>query len=202
MSVFKATVRLLASLFVAFYGAVQLSMTVCGRTPRPTLIEWVCHTHSIVSPLLTFVLLLALALFVLSRRCINLRLPLAILFLLSYGIYGVVDATGYGLWWRALVPVIALAAAVGVGLRARWGTLLTYAVSALYALVWSWAAIAAARAGYFGSQPSLKGALSLVPGVAFALLFGFCCYAASGTRPGNGGAALGSVKSPEIQPCS
>jgi len=197
MRVFKATVRLLAALFIAFYGTVQLSMTVCDRTPRPALIQWVCHTHSMASPLLTFALLLALTLFVLSHRCMILRLPLAVLFLLGYGIYGVMDATGYGLWWRALVPVAALAAAVGVALRARWGTLLTYAVSALYALLWSWAAIAAVRAGYFGSQPSLKGALSLVPGVAFGLLFGFCCYVSSGRAPGNGGAAPGSVRSPD-----
>jgi hypothetical protein len=126
-----------------------------------------------------------------------LRRPLAVLLLLSYGVYGVVDATGYGLWWRALVPVAALAAAVGVWLRARWGTLLTYAVAVLYALYWAWATIAAAGAGYFSSQPPLKGALALVPGIAFGLLAGFCCYVSSAAQSGNGGPGPGSVRPPD-----
>ncbi len=71
----------------------------------------------------------------------------------------------------------ALAAAIGVALRARWGTLVTYAISALFAIYWSWSVIAGARAGEFQSNPPLVAALMLVPGIAFGLVAGFCCYA-------------------------
>lgn len=123
----------------------------------------------------------------LSRRCARWRVPLAVLLLLSYGMYGIVDAIGYQLWWLALVPIVsivAIAAAVGVGLRARWGSLLTYAISVLFVLYWLWGVIALARAGFFGSRSPLEGVLTLVPGVAFFLLAGFCCYVSSNLSSG------------------
>jgi hypothetical protein len=179
MDVAKAAVRVLIALFAAFFGTVQLSMTFC---PALSWTQQLCHTHRIASPILSFALLFALTLLVLSRRYVGLRLPLAVVLLLSYGIHGVMDAIGYQLWWFALVPVVALAAAVGVGMRARWGTLLTYAISILFVLYWSWGIVTAARTGFFGSRPALEAALSFVPGTAFALLAGFCCYTASGAR--------------------
>jgi hypothetical protein len=109
-----------------------------------------------------------------SRR---LRRPLAVLLLLAYAIYGLVEAFEYQLWWLALVPVAALAAGIGVALRARWGTLTTYAISILFVMYWLWGVITAALGGVFQSRPPLQAGLMLVPGIAFGLLAGFCCYA-------------------------
>jgi hypothetical protein len=175
--VIKATVRTLVALFAAFFGTLQLSMTVCRLEPGASWTHSLCHTHSIASPLLSFACLFALTLLVLSRRSAAFRRPLAVLFLLAYAIYGLVEAFEYQLWWLALVPVAALAAAIGVALRARWGTLATYAISALFVIYWLWGVITAALGGVFQSRPPLEAALMLVPGIAFGLLAGFCCYA-------------------------
>jgi hypothetical protein len=183
METFKAVVRILAALFAAFFGTVQLSMTVCAPPANGAWAQWPCHSHPFVSSALSFMTLLVLTLLALSRRRAQWRMPLAVVLLLTYGLYGVVDAIGYRAWWLALAPVVAAAAAVGVGLRARWGTLMTYAVSALFALYWTWFVAAAALNGTFSSRPPLFGALMLVPGIAFGLLAGFCCYASSGTTP-------------------
>jgi hypothetical protein len=100
-----------------------------------------------------------------------------VLLLIAYAIYGISYAFRYQAWWLALVPVAALAAAIGVALRARWGSLLIYAISALYAIYWSWGVVTAARTGVFQSVRPLQAALMLVPEIAFILLAGFCCYA-------------------------
>ncbi len=184
MDVIKSAVRTLVALFAAFFGTLQLSMSGCALAPGAAWTQWLCHSHSIASSILLFGVLLALTLFALSRRCMAWRVPMAVVVLLSYGIYGIIDVIGYRLWWLALVPVVALAAAAGVGLRARWGTLLTYAISALFALFWSWGVVTAARVGLFRSQPFLKAVLMLVPGIAFGLLAGFCCYVSSSGRKG------------------
>jgi hypothetical protein len=117
MTVIKAAVRTLVALFVAFFGTLQLSMTGCALAPDAAWTRWVCHTHRIASPIFVFAVLLALTLLALSRRFLAWRVPLAVVLLLSYGVYGISDAVNYRLWWLALVPVIALAAAAGVGLR-------------------------------------------------------------------------------------
>jgi len=175
--VIKAAVRTLAALFAAFFGTLQLSMTTCRLVPGASWTRSLCHDHSIASSLLSFVCLFALTLLILSRRSAAFRRPLAALFLLAYAFYGLVYAFEYQLWWLALVPVAALAAAIGVALQARWGALVTYAISALFVIYWSWGVITAARVGAFQSRPPLEAALMLVPGIAFGLLAGFCCYA-------------------------
>jgi hypothetical protein len=183
MGIVKIAIRIFAAFFAAFFGALQLSMTVCVSRPRGASTGWLCHAHPVVSSILSFTILVALTLLVLSRRCAAWRLPLAVVLLLTYGIYGVVDAIGYRVWWLALAPLVAVVAAVGVGLRARWGTLLTYALSALFALYWTWGVVTVARSGAFFSRSPLLGALTLVPGLAFGLLAGFCCYVSSGAKP-------------------
>ena len=186
METFKTVVRMVVALFVAFFGTVQPSMTVFAPPASAAWVQWPCHAHPLVSSALSFITLLVLTLLVLSRRCAQWRVPLAVVLLLTYGIYGVADAIGYRTWWLALAPVVAAAAAVGVGLRARWGTLMTYAVSTLFALYWIWSVAAAVLNGTFSSRPPLFGALMLVPGIAFGLLAGFCCYASSGMKKGTG----------------
>ena len=192
MSTIKTAIRIFVALFAAFFGTLQLSMTICTSPTRGASTRWLCHAYPVVSSILSFIIFLALTLFVLSRRCATWRVPLAVVLLLIYGTYGIVDAIGYQAWWLALAPVVAVAAAVGVGLRARWGALLTYAVAAIFALYWTWGVVTAVRNGVFLSRPPLMGALMMVPGIAFALLAGFCCYASSGGRPITlkGGSAL------------
>ena len=153
-------------------------MTVCRIAPGAAWTRWLCHAHWLASPLLSFAVVFAFTLLVLSRRSAACRRPLAVLLLLAYALYGVVDAFELQLWWLALVPVTALIAAIGVALKARWGALVTYAISALFVIYWLWGIITAARVGVFQSVPPLEAALTLVPGVAFGLLAGFCCYAA------------------------
>ena len=92
-----------------------------------------------------------------------------------------IDTFEFQFWWLALIPVAALIAAIGVALKARWGTFVTYAMSALFVIYWSWGVIRAARVGVFQSRPPLEAALSLIPGIAFGLLAGFCSYA---SKPG------------------
>jgi hypothetical protein len=127
--------------------------------------------------MVSIALLFALTLLILDNRSAALRRPLAVLLLIAYAVYGFSDAFRYQAWWLVLVPVTALAAAIGISLRARWGSLLIYAISALFAIYWSWGVVTAAKAGTFQSVPLLEAALMLVPGIAFALLAGFCCYA-------------------------
>jgi hypothetical protein len=182
MGVIKFLVRALATLFAAFFGTLQVSMTGCALAPGAAWTRWLCHSHSVASSILLFAILFVFTVLVLSRRCVAWRVPIAAVLLVSYGIYGIIDAIEYQLWWLALVPVVALAAAAGIGLRARWGTLLTYAIAALFALYWSWGVVMAVRGGVFGSRPLLENALMLVPGIAFGLLAGFCCYVSAGVR--------------------
>lgn len=179
--VIKAAARTLIALFAAFFGTLQLSMTVCRIAPGAAWTRWLCHTHWFASPLLSFAFLFALTLLVLSRRSAAFRRPLAVLLLLAYAVYGLVDTFEFQLGWLAIVPVVALIAAIGVALKVRWGTLVTYAISALFVIYWLWGVITAARVGFFQSRPPLEAALSLVPGIAFGLLAGFCSYA---SKPG------------------
>lgn len=165
MKAFKTTVRILVAVFTAFFGALQITM--------------IRHDHRIAIGIVLFALLFSLTLYVLSHALEKWRVPIAVVILLTYAIYGIIDAFGYRLWWLGLVPFGALIAAVGVGLRTRWGTLVTYAISILFTLYWSWEIFMVATGGYFESRPVLEGALSFVPGIAFLLLASFCCYSAS-----------------------
>lgn len=179
----KAAARILSAVFVAFFGTLHLSITVCRPGIGTVWMNQLCATHPIASPLSSFAVLFSLTLMLLSRRCAGWRVPVAILLLVSYGVYGVADAIGYGLWWLAVVPMAAFLAAAGIGLRRRWGTLATYAISLLFGLYWVWGIVVAIRAGWFTSVPPLQAALSLVPGMAYVLLAGFCCYAATPISP-------------------
>jgi hypothetical protein len=182
--VMKAAARILSAVFVGLFGTLELSLTVCRISAVAVWTRQLCTAHPIVSPLLSFALLFFLTLMLLSRRCMVWRVPIAVLLLVSYGLYGIADAIGYGVWWIALVPAVALLAAIGLGLRQRWGTLLTYAISVLFGVYWVWGILAAIRAGTFASRPPLEVALSFVPGMAFALLAGFCCYVVATPRRG------------------
>jgi hypothetical protein len=173
----KAAVRTLVGLFAGFFGTLQLSMTGCQLAPGAPWTRWLCDSHRLASSLMSIAFLFALTLMALSRRSAAFRRPIAVLLLLAYGLYGLDDAFESQLWWLAVLPAVALAAALGIALRARWGTLVTYAISALFVIYWSWGIITAARVGIFQSRPPLEAALMLVPGIAFGLLAGFCCYA-------------------------
>ena len=146
-----------------------------------------CATHPFALPLLSFAVLFSLTLMLLGRRCAAWRVPTTVVLLVSYGAYGVTYAIEYGPWWVAIAPLVALLAAVGIGLRQRWGTLVTYAISLLFGLYWAWGIVVAIHAGTFTSVPPLEAALSLVPGMAFGLLAGFCCYAVTARRAASDG---------------
>ena len=153
--VIKAAARMLIALFTAFFGTVQLSMTVCRIDPGAAWTDWLCHTHRFASPLVSFAFLFALTLLVLSRRSATFRRPFAVLLLLAYALYSVVDTFEFRFWWLALLTVATLIAAIGVALKARWGALVTYAISALFVIYWSWGVITAARVGFFQSRPPI-----------------------------------------------
>jgi len=176
--VIKTAARILSAVFVGFFGTLELSITVCRLAMGSLWTRQVCTGHPIASPLLSFALLFSVTLLLLSRRCARWRVPIAVLLLLAYGVYGIAYAVSHRAWWTALVPIAALVAAIGVGLRQRWGALLTYAITLLFGLYWAWGIFAAKRAGFFASEPALESALSFVPGMAGMLLAGFCCYAA------------------------
>lgn len=195
MDALKTFMRLVVALFAALFGTLQLSMTIVAFVPADAWVRDICHAHPILSPGVSFVTLFAVTLLLLSRRCAAWRLPLAVILLAGYGIYGIVEAIHYRAWWLALAPLVALASAVGVGLRARWGALVTYALSTLFVLYWIWGIVTAARNGIFASRSALVDALMLVPGAAFLLLAGFCSYVSSRAsrtqpvaRPNMGGA--------------
>lgn len=196
MDTLKTFARLVIALFAAVFGTVQLSMTMQAVVPADAWLRRVCHAHPIVSPGLSVVALFAITLLLLGRRCAVLRMPLAAIVLASYGIYGIVEAIHYRAWWLALAPVLALASAVGVGLRARWGALLTYALSTFFVLYWIWGVVVAVRNGTFVSRSPLIDVLMLVPGTAFLLFAGFCTYVsshASRPRPAAGSSMGGAL---------
>jgi hypothetical protein len=176
MNALKTSIRLLVTLFAALFGTLQLSMTIQALLPADAWVRQMCHAHPIVSPGLSFVTLFAITLLVLSRRCAAWRLPLAVVVLASYGIYEIVEAVHYRAWSLALAPLVALGSAVGVGLRASWGAFLTCALSTFFVVYWIWGVVTAARNGTFVSRSALIDVLMLVPGTAFLLLAGFCCY--------------------------
>ena len=175
--VIKSIVRGLAALFVGLLGSLQLSMTGCQFAPEAALSRWVCKTHPLASLLLTFPLLFALTLLMLSRRFAAFRRPVAVLLLAAYAVYVAHQAFEFRLWSLALLAMAFGAGALGVGMRTRWGTRVTYAISALFVLYWLWGVVMAAREGVFQMSPPLEAALSLAPGITFGLLAGFCCYA-------------------------
>lgn len=176
MNALKTSIRLIVVLFAALFGTLQLSMTIQVLLPADAWVRQICHAHPIGSAGLSFVTLFAITLLLLSRRCAGWRLPLAVVLLASYGIYGIVEAIRHRAWWLALAPLAALASAVGVGLRARWSALLTCTLSTLFLLYWIWDIVTAARNGTFASRSALIDVLMLVPGAAFLLLAGFCSY--------------------------
>jgi hypothetical protein len=173
----KTAALLPLALFAAFFGTVQLQITGCQLAPEASWTDWICHTHRVSFWLLCFGCLFLLTLLVLSRRSTAFRRPLAVLLMLAYTLFAFGQAFEYQLWWFALVPSATLAAAIGIALRTQWGTFLTYAVSALLLVNWLWGIVTAARVGVFQSNPPVLAALMLVPGIAFLLLAGFCCYA-------------------------
>lgn len=179
MDALKTLIRLAVALFAALFGTLQLSMTIQALLPVDAWVRQVCHGHPIVSAGLSFVTLFAITLLLLSRRWAASRLSLAVMLLACYGIYGVVEAVQYRAWWLALGPLVALASGVGVGLRARWGALLTCALSTLFVLYWIWSIVTAARNATFVSRSALIDVLMLVPGTAMLLLAGFCSYVSS-----------------------
>ena len=124
-----------------------------------------------------FVGLFELTLVLLSRRYAIVRRPIAVVLLGAYSVYGFNYAYEYQLWWLTLVPSASMAAAVGVALKTRWGTWATYGTTTLFLGYWLWGIIAAARMGTFESISPLQSALMFVPGIAYALLAGYCCYA-------------------------
>ena len=172
----KASVRALGALFAASFGTLQLKITGCELASGSSWAASICHARPILW-LACFVGLLSFTLVLLSRRYAIVRRPIAAALLAAYSIYGFDYAFEYKSWWLTLVPSAFMAAAVGVALRTRWGTWMTYITTTLFLGNWLWAIIAAARIGTFESVPPLQTALMFVPGVAYALLAGYCCYA-------------------------
>ena len=173
----KAIVRTTAALVVALFCTVQITISVCQPATTLALTRSLCQTHSLLSWVLTFAVLFAVTLLALSTRFARLRNWFAVGLLVAYAAYGFVSVFDYRTWQLAPLPLAVLIAAVGVALKARWGTFATYAVTAVFAIYIVWGLIAAARAGYLRSVPPLEACLAFVPGVTFLLLAGFCCYA-------------------------
>lgn len=180
----KTVARISAALFTAFFGTIQLRMTAC--VPRESWARWLCDNHPITFLLAPFVCLFAVTMLTLSNRYSTLRRPLAVFLLLAYSAYGFVEVFQSRSWLLALVPVSTVAAATGVALKARWGALMTYAISALFLIYWVWGVVTAARVGVFQSRPPLEAALMLIPGICFGLLAGFCSYACRRDTQSNG----------------
>ena len=171
----KTTVTAFAAVFVAFFGTVQLWMLMCR--PESLLTQKICSKHQLTVNLLAFAVLACATVFLLSRRAVVFRRPIAVLLLLVFTVYASIYAWQTRLWWHAVVAIAILAASIGVALRTRWGAIVTYALTALYVTYWLWAVVRSVQMGFFEANRPLVSALTLVPGIAYMLLAGFCCYA-------------------------
>jgi hypothetical protein len=172
----KVAVRALAALFAAFFGTLQLKITGCQLASGSDWAASICHARPILW-LACFGGLFSVTLVALSRRFAFVRRPIAVVLLAAYALYGFDYAYEYKSWRLALVPSAVMAAAVGVALKTQWGTWLTYGTTTLFLGYWLWGIFAAARVGTLQSTPRLQAALMFVPGIACALLAGYCCYA-------------------------
>jgi uncharacterized membrane protein (UPF0136 family) len=175
----KLVIRVLIALFGASFGSLQIQMSGC----RPGLLEqpwsgWLCGNHVPRTLLILIPFLFVVLLFLLGKRSVIFRRPISVLLLVIYGIYGILDSFEWRAWWLALVPIGALLAAVGIVSGNAWGRVLIWALSLLFALYWIWSIGVAIHSGYLTSARPFQSALSLVPGIAFGLLAGFCCYVA------------------------
>ena len=171
----KVAVRALGALFAASFGTFLYKFSGCHLAPDSSWAASTCHAGP-MAWLACFVGLFSLTLVLLSRRYAIVRRPTAVVLLAAYSVYGFNYAFEYRSWWLTLVPSAFMAAAFGVALRTRWGTWATYATTTLFLGHWLWGIIAAARMGTFESIPPLQSALMFVPGIAYALLAGYCSY--------------------------
>jgi hypothetical protein len=113
------------------------------------------------------------------------QLWMTALFLLSYGIYGLVAAMREQLWDYSIGAVASIVAAAAVAAHKSWARFLVYAIAALLVGNWLWYVWLAISVGYFRHAGVAKSALSLIPGIGLALLAGFCSYVVSvQLRPG------------------
>ena len=172
----KVSVSVLGALFAASFGTLLFKFTDCRLSSNSSWAASICPTGT-VAWWAFFVGLFSLTLVLLSRRYAIVRRPTAVVLLAAYSVYGFHYAFEYQSWWLTLVPLAFMAAAVGVALRTRWGTWATYGTTTLFLGNWLWGIIAAARAGTFESLRPLQSALMFVPGIAYVLLAGYCCYA-------------------------
>jgi hypothetical protein len=172
----KSIIRILIALFGAFFGSLQINMISCrhGIPERPWS-HWFCENQLWTWPVLLLVLFTALML-LLGKHFVAFRRPISVFLLLLYGVYGILYAIEWRVWWPALVPIGSVLAAVGIALRKVWGRLIVCAFSLVFTLYWCWSVAYAVLSGYMTSVRPLEAALSLVPGIAFVLLAGFCCY--------------------------
>jgi hypothetical protein len=171
----KVAVRALAALFAASFGTLHIKIMGCQLASGSSSATSICHARPVFW-LACFVGLFSFTLVVLSQRYAIVRRPIAAALLAAYSLYGFNYAFEYKSWWLTLVPSAFLAAAFGVAWKTQWGTWLTYGTTMLFLGHWLWGIIAAARIGTFESIPPLQTALMFVPGIACALLAGYCCY--------------------------
>jgi hypothetical protein len=178
-TIMKSFIRLFAALFGTIFGSLVISVQSCtyaSETNWPRWADFVCghnvpHLWVVTAPLL-FVLIWL----VLSRHFKKYRHYVAVLLAVLYGLAGLLKFHDSPSVWMALFTAVSFAAAAGIALRSRWGSYLVYAQALLFSATWAYAVWIATTSGYFATLGIGKTTVSLLPGIAFLLLFSFACH--------------------------
>jgi hypothetical protein len=175
----KAFTRVLIALFGAFFVSLYAQVSVC----RPGILEqpsnqWLCGHRLLPTWLLLIPVFFIALMLLLGKHCVAYRRTMSVLLLSTYGIYAAFESVNLHAWWQVSFSVAMLLAAVGIALRKRWGSVLVCALSLLFGVYYIWSVGVAVHSGYLKTVRPLEAALSFVPGIAFGLLAGFCCYVA------------------------
>lgn len=176
----KAAIRIAGALFGALFGSLAVSVQVCTSAAHaPTWPHWadiVCGHNIWLQWLMSIPVLFALLSFLLGASVRRSRVHIVVLVLAAFGIYAAFNSLENRSWWWVEVPVLALAAAFGVALRKRWARYVVYALTLVYAVAWGYSICRGVVVGLFHEYGAARSVLSLLPGIAFALVAAFCCY--------------------------
>jgi len=175
----KSFIRVLIALYGAFFASLYGQVSACpsGTLEQPWK-EWLCGHRLLPTWLLLIPVLFIAFMFLLGKHSLAYRRTMSVLLLSTYGIFAAFETVNSHAWWQVPFSVSVLLAAIGIALRKKWGSVLVCALSLVFAVIYAWSVVTGIQSGYIKTVRPLEAVLSFMPGIAFGLLAGFCCYVA------------------------
>lgn len=177
----KTLIRVAVAIFGALFGSLAASVQICTsalhRAVWPHWADFVCGHNVGFFWLFSAPILFVLVSLLLSARFRSMRVYVVVLLLAAFGINGLLKTlVGAYSWWWIELPVAALGGAIGIALRKGWARYCVYTLALVFAITWVYSIWRAIDSGYYHEIGPAQSMLSLLPGLAFALLAAFCGY--------------------------